>query len=580
MAKNPGDYSRAIIAKLAVTTPELSLALGTPERKIVDAVSEAIAEADVAQYLTGSLLDIETKSAMELEQFVGLWGFGRHQGRQASGVIRVELTTAAPQNMEIPIGSQFYTRAGLAGVSRQLNYNSTQAVVLTQGTFSVDVPVQCAEPGAQGNVPPDSVVALATMIGTASCTNLAAMTGGVDAETDDELRARFKDTMLRNVSGTYDWYRGLAVMNKFVSKVAVFGPTDIYRTQIIAPATSMSVPVNQDVKYVWPKSSSVFVNLGEEDQTFYNEVTDYTLSAGASPIFTRVTPGGAIPSAQVINLEFEYTPRPSRNDPANGIYNKVDVYVDGIDPYTVTERTSITDTTLSDTPGNELYINNFQRFGASGTPVATNRFMRLGNVPLVSFPNTLTVDGTTYTMGEHYWVLTGTTLDQGSVYEVAGIEWDESGPSETSITLNYTYNRLPQVLQAVMKNSKQITTDVMVHQAKYRYLKPNINVQFDRSYSVTQVTTAIEERLRSYYTPFPFGAHVKITDLLMSVRQVPGVANVSLTTSAQNASHYGVEVFVDSTDPTPASFETGDFKLDANMIPVFLSTTIRREATP
>ena len=580
IAKTPPEYSKAMLTKLAQTAPELSLALGTPERKILDAMGEALAEADIAQYLTGSLMDIETKTGMELEQFVGVFGFGRLQGRQATGVVRVELSTQSTQNQQIPVGSQFYTRNGLAGVSTQQYYATTQAVVLTAGSLTIDVPVQCTTPGAAGNVPPDSIISISSVIGSSSCTNLAAMTGGVDAETDDELRSRFKDTLLRNIAGTEDWYRGLCIQNKNVSKVSVFGPTTLYRTQIIAPSTNLTVPVSQDVKYVWARSSTVFDNSGETNETHYNEVSDYTLSTGASPVFGRVALG-SIDAGDVLNLEFEYTTRSSRNDPANNIFNKVDVYVDGIDAYTTTERTIVSSQTLSSSPTNELYTGNFVRFGTTGAPSVSNRFMRLGSVPLVSFPSTLNIDSTVYTQGTHYHVLVGSTLRAGSIVEVAGIEWLAGGaPNDTPITINYVYNRLPQVLQAVINQSKQVTTDVMVHQAKYRYIKPNLNVQFGNNYSVTQVTTTLIDQLRSYFAPFPFGAQIKLTDILVAARQIPGVSNVSITSSDQDAAHYGVEVYNFSNDPTPASVQTKDFKMDDNMIPVFLGINIRREATP
>ena len=76
-------------AVLAKTAPGFSLELGTPERKIVDAVAEAISEAYIDQYLVGSLMDIESKAGLELEQWVGIFGFGRLQGRKATGTVRV-----------------------------------------------------------------------------------------------------------------------------------------------------------------------------------------------------------------------------------------------------------------------------------------------------------------------------------------------------------------------------------------------------------------------------------------------------------------------------------------------------------
>ena len=107
MSHSPAEVAAAIINTLKTTAPGLSCELGTPERKIIDACSEAISEAYIDQYIVGSLLDIETKSGLELEQFVGIFGYGRLQGRQATGVVRVELTTVSPKDIDIPRGTQF-----------------------------------------------------------------------------------------------------------------------------------------------------------------------------------------------------------------------------------------------------------------------------------------------------------------------------------------------------------------------------------------------------------------------------------------------------------------------------------------
>lgn len=579
-SKTPDQISTQIRATLSTTVPALSCGLGTPERKIIDAVSEAISEAYIDQYLTGSLLDIETKTGLELEQFAGVFGFGRLQGQQATGVVRVTLNSASPQDLSLPVGTQFYTRAGLAGVSQQLYFASTQAVVITAGSFSVDVPVQATSIGTQGNVPPDSVVSISSINGSASATNLVAMTGGVDVETDDGLRSRFKDTLLRNISGTTDWYQAIALQNRNCSRVVVFGPYNTYRTQIAAPSTTLTVPVNQDVKYVWPQSSSVFTNLGQENEIFYTEVDDYTLTSGASPVFTRVSTG-QISTADVVNLEFQYTTKSSRNNPATSITNKVDVYVDGVDPYTITERTVVVSTTLSATSTNPLYTGNFERVGTTGSPSASNRFMRLGSVPIVTFPATITAGLTTYVQGTHYHVLRSITLLAGSQFETSGIEWLVSGPSNGSeVTLTYVYNRVPQLLTAIINHNKQICTDVMVHQAKYKYLKPCINVQFDRSYAVDQTVSAIDSRLKGYYAQVGFGGRITITDLLVVVRQVLGVVNTSLTTSSDDPVHYGIEIYDNATDPTPTSVQIADFKLDDNTLAIFLDADITRQATP
>lgn len=558
----------------------LSCAPGTPERKIIDACSEQISAASIDMYLVGSLLDIDTKAGMELEQFVGIFGYGRRTGNSAEGTVRVTLTVASTVDYTVQQGTTFYTAQGISGVSAQLYYAAKQSVVLPAGDYSIDVPVACTTFGVAGNVPPGSITNLSSAIGSSSVTNLQAMTGGTDPESDETLRQRFKDTFLRNAAGTKDFYIALCQQNNHVNRVVAFGPVALYTTQIQAPATTLSLPVNQDVKYVWPGMSSCFVNLTQTDEVFYSEGNDYALSAGSSPVFTRIDTG-AIEQDAIVDLEFQYTPVPSRNDPANGVTNKVDIFCDGIAPFTVTERTVVTGAELSSLSGDPLYTGNFRRVGSPGSPTATNRFTRLGNVPLVVFPPTITLGSQVYQQGVHYHVLQDTTLLQGSRLETSGIEWDISGPADgAELTLEYVYNQIPEVLDSVMMASKQMTTDVMVHQADYVYLKPCLQIEYDRSYAPATVNVAVAIRLQSYIAGLPFGAQIKFSVMMAVISQVLGVADVKFTTADDNPTDYGLQVYENSEDPEPTSTATTDFKLKANQVAYYLGANFTRIANP
>ena len=843
MPGTPDQISQQILAQLALTMPTLSCAIGTPERKIIDACAEQIAAASIDTYLLGSLLDVDTKAGMELEQFVGLFGYGRLQGTYAQGTVRVTLTVASTTDYTIQQGTTFYTTAGLAGASVQLYYAANQSVVLPAGDYSVDVPVTCTTVGVSGNVPPGAVTNLSTAIGSSAVTNLQAMTDGTDPETDDALRQRFKDTFLRNVAGTADWYIALCQQNTSVTRVIVFGPTVLYTTQIAAPSTTVALPVDQDVKYVWclipetrvltdgldwvpvgslrvgdlivgfdesvegrgnkrkwrqsrvtqsyicpartlmvtmdngttvtstadhmwlvsgrrvghtgkrrgvirntqnvqwvkskdllpgdqiryvpswdedlsfeagwmagitdgeasynkhnvtilqnpgpvfdkivdllarnkfkhsvartrstglspdpccqeillhggmderlrffgifksarlaPKfmsdlygscivgknsnfakvisveeagvqdvvalststntlvaegllshntgMTSCFINLGQEDETFYTEGDDYMLSTGVSPVFTRVATG-VINQDDIVDLEFQYTPTCSRNDPVNGITNKVDIFCDGIAPYSVTEQTIISGVTLSSLVDDPLYTGNFIRMGSPGNPTATNRYTRLGNVPLVTFPPTLTVGPEIYIMGTHYYVLADRTELQGSRLEASGIEWDSTGPTTgTELTLEYVYNQVPEVLDSVMTSSKQLCTDVLVHQADYVYLQPCLSIEYNRSYSPAVVNAALATRLQSFVAACPFGAQIKFTMLCTVVTQILGVDDVKITTTTDNPDVHGVRVFANSEDPDPIAVYDDDFKLNDNQVAYYLGAIITRVASP
>ena len=578
-AKTAASISQSIRDKLRTTLPGLSADIGTVERKLIDACAEAIAEGHLDQYVTGSLLDINTKAGIELEQLVGIFGFGRLEGRRATGVVRMEVSTAATQNIEVQRGTQFWVPNGALD-GGPLYFASTQPVVLAAGVYSVDIPVECTVPGTIGNVPPGSIVALSGNLGATSVTNLVSMTGGIDTESDEQLRGRFRATLLRNIAGTADFYIAMCLQNRYVSKVAVYGPTTMYRTQVEAPSGTLALPVGQDVKYAWPSSESIFKNLGRDDEVFYTPGMDYTFTPGSTPQLIRLTSGTLVPG-DIIDVEFEYTTRASRNNPTASppVTNKVDIFVNGNDPYTVTERTQVVATTFSTSASNELYTGNFVRVTTGTPPSATNRFMRLGSVPIVSFPSTLVIGGTTYQEGVHYWVVRATTLLAGSQYEISGIEWAAAGPTNgTQLTLTYSYNRVPEMLNALIRNAKQIGTDVLVHEAKHRYIRPYLSVEYDRNMVVAQVNTNIQTTLRNFFANQSFGAMIELSDIVTVVHQVTGVDNVWVTPATENTQNFGIRVYDDAADTSPLATHTADFMLSDDQLPVFLDAVITRKA--
>lgn len=568
-----------MLATLSTTAPQLSCAIGTPERAILDACAAQISAAYVSQYLTGGMMDINTLSGLQLDQFVGIFGFGRLQGSAATGVVNVTLNSVGTQALTIAINAQFYTTPGLAGLSTTLYFAATQAVTIPAGSSSVSVPVQCTQVGTQGNVPPDSITSQSAAVGSSNCTNLAAMTGGTNVETDAQLRQRFQDTMLRNISGTRDWYINLALQNNNVSRAVVYGPVSLYSTQVTVPETTTNISVGSDVSYVWPDMTSVYTGIGTSSEVFYDPTYDYTLSSGAPPPVFTYESTGALSPGQIVNVEFQYVTACSRNNPTASppITNKIDVFVDGVSPFVVTETTVVTSTTLSSSSSNVLYTGNFKRVGASGTPSSSNRFMRLGSTPIIAsaFPATITVSAVVYSQNVNYYLLEGTTSLQGSQQEVAGIEWLSSGPANgTQLVLNYSYNQVPQLLDAVMTSSKQICTDVLNHVASYQYITTCLTVEYSNNYAISTTNAAIVNRLQIFYQTLGFGTTVIFSQLEAGVQQVLGVNAVHVTTVAEDGSNYGIQVFTSSTDITPTTVETADFVLNDNQLCVYNNTII------
>ena len=387
----------------------------------------------------------------------------------------------------------------------------------------------------------------------------------------------FKSTRL--MSKFMDSLYGTSIVGKWCSFAEIVSVEPAGNQEIVELSTSTKTLVAEGLLSHNTDMEAVFINLGQTDEVFYRPGTDYTLSSGTSPTFTRVA-AGQIAEDAIIDLEFQYVTRSSRNDPVNGITNKVDIFMDGMNPYTVTEKTVMTSTALTASPSLWNYTGNFERVGSfGGVPTAGNKFVRLTSVPIISFPSTLTIGTSVYTEGTHYWLLRSITTAAGSHYEVSGLEWNTSGPAVgTEMELSYIYNRIPEVLAAIIRTSKQICTDVMVHQAKWRYIAPCLSVEYDRTYSVSLVNTAIQNQLTRYFSAMKFGQHFKVAALLMAVQQVLGVTNVGLTTAAENPDRYGIEVYDDAVDTDPLAVYTNDFRLDDNSLPVLLTAQLLRRA--
>jgi hypothetical protein len=331
---------------------------------------------------------------------------------------------------------------------------------------------------------------------------------------------------------------------------------------------------------------SVFVGLGSSSEKFYNSGTDYTFTGGATtPTFARISTGD-IDAGDILDVEFQYTPKCSRNNPAAGITNKVDVFVDGSSPFSVSEATIVSSTLLSTSSTSPYFTGNFERVGApSGLPTVGNKFTRLNSCPIISFPSSLTIGASVFNRNTHYWILRDTTKRRGSPYEISGIEWASSGPAAgQEIMLNYVYNQTPEVLTAVMASSRQICTDVMVHQADYLYITPCLSVQYARSYDISTINTAINNRLQLFFQNLEFGSWVDLSGICLAVQQVVGINSVSITKSKASdpidgGDDYGVRVYKNSNDTV---FETkeSNFDLGDQQLAQFMSAIITRKPTP
>lgn len=119
-------------------------------------------------------------------------GLSRKEAAFATGYVRVIGTT----NVLIAVNFIFCTPA--TPISSSVEFAATEAVTLEYDSENDDyratVPVKCTEQGIVGNVPADSVILMSVPLqGITEVTNLAAIGGGAEIETDDALRERIME---------------------------------------------------------------------------------------------------------------------------------------------------------------------------------------------------------------------------------------------------------------------------------------------------------------------------------------------------------------------------------------------------
>jgi len=139
-----------------------------------------------------------TSTGVDLDSFVGDYGLARLGAQSAVGTVTFSRATPGAQAV-VPIGARVQTVDGrqnflVAADPTHGSYNSgLGGYVIPAGVASVAVPVAAQVPGRDGNALAGTVTIMTASISYVdTVTNAAAMSGGSEAETDADLRVRFR----------------------------------------------------------------------------------------------------------------------------------------------------------------------------------------------------------------------------------------------------------------------------------------------------------------------------------------------------------------------------------------------------
>lgn len=591
------DVVSQMRAALALSDPDLDTSTGTTTRKILDVVAESIAESYLDQHMLSYQYDIDSKSGADLDAFCALFGIVRIGAKRSTGtVVFTRPASATNQTILIPVNTQVATQT-----SPQITVITVAAAFMDIGVQTVTVPVQAIEGGVQGNVGAGLLTRiLSPLQGVSAVVNIQPLTGGAPQETDSELRKRWKQTVFRAVNGSTDFYLGLARADGLLNdpgctRANVVGATKMRREQVqIISGTAQSTA--DDVVYSYPSSVVLGVDIDGGDVLVRDH--DYTFDVGTIP--PTIHDAGGLTEGTIYDLVYEYVPQASRNDPENGISNRIDIWANGVRAVDAAQTVVFQTTKVfSATSTDPLYRDNFVM--PDGTsPAAGQIFIPLAWGPIVTLPDTLTIGGTTYFQARPDAPL-GTVHVGGAGTEIYaydmvhedtafgwtpnslfGLVWDEANapPPGTVfvVSTGYTYNEVPRSIQEGVEAWRLLGTDAKVHQAKLQALRFNLAVMIDPKVSRTVVFQQIREALSGFCESLEFDSTVQLADALRVVLNVPAVDNARFmsasdypdwTYASRNDFPTGIQLIVNNTpietfvdsNGRPFDVEFGDAEL-------------------
>lgn len=436
-----------IVNQLRLLDPTVSAEVGTPERKMIEAVSELIASQQVDFSVLNQQHDLSSMSGGRLDAYLSIFNFGRQQATPSYGIVTFSRTTAATVSITIPVGTQVIANTNDA-LNPNLSFVTTETVVLESGSSSVSAPIQCTVAGTVGNIDANSIVGfggLAPINGITSVANAQGLSGGTDQEDDAAYKVRFQNTFLRNISGTTDMFLALAVSANSVTKASVIGPISRYQEYVQVPAADDTVQVTpydsagttfphkrtsaeSTIPYSkYTYSTNYYVTNGTLDPAsaiFFKPGVDFIFNAppwdgatGATdsanphnPDITFLNPYDAgvnatgnkdIPSGGVLFMEHAYISANSRNDMSYGILNCVDVFVNGEQQQAVSSVEVVPNSSNNLQNTNSLLwtyqkqtatkVINFKRAIDGAEATVGNRVQPLYWQPVVDLPNSIQV---------------------------------------------------------------------------------------------------------------------------------------------------------------------------------------------
>jgi uncharacterized phage protein gp47/JayE len=593
------DISTQICQALATSEPDLDTSVGSVTRSIIDAVASAVSSASLDSQLLTYQYDIYSMQGSDLDAFVQLFGLSRFPAQRANGILTFTRTSATDV-VTVPINAQ------VASADGTVTAQTLAAAILAVGVTTISVAAQCVVAGPDGNVAAGTLTQLQTAVTEITgVTNPNAFSGGSNQETDSQLQARWVATVFRNMAGTSQMFLGIALNNPNCTAANVLGP-QTRRTEQLQIEGGMATSTVTDAQYVYPAGEMAGIDIDNGDIAAPG--VQYTWNYNVIPPEVIAIDQSYFAPGTVFELSFIYLDEWSRNQPASGIFNRVDVWCVGEDPVPAAQTFAFTPAQVfSSSPANNFYVGNYVH--PDGTnPAAGNIFVPLAFGPILTMTPTITIGTTTYGIATTqnplgttaggisyaYQIVQETGAFGWGPYSNFGLEWVTSmapaSGSVISISEDYTYNAVPSQIQADLENWRLAGQDVIAHQALQLELQFSLAIVYDPTISTTTTQTAINNALQTYLSTLGFNTTIYPSSVIAIVEGVSGVVASRFlvgrdysgyNSSTPNNYNVGIQQVIDGVvvnSFVSSSGEPNPVETDDATVPVFGQTVLVTKA--
>lgn len=184
---------------------------------------------------------IDTAGITALEGLANNVGLVRKTARRAEGSITFFRINAPTSDITIPAGTLVSTVSSVS--STAIQFVTTRAVVMfsalagtylnpSTGVYEISTDIEALDAGTAGIVGPGTITTIVnSLTGIDGCYNSISTTGGLDSESEEQLRARIVAKTRGSLIGTEDGFLSIVLAVDGVSDATVVGHGDTGRDE-------------------------------------------------------------------------------------------------------------------------------------------------------------------------------------------------------------------------------------------------------------------------------------------------------------------------------------------------------------